>query len=386
MNCPHRFVPVAVRVWFLGLFLAGITTHAQFKVVGPAPVSPAVARQQIRTLLEKVDPSNRQQTIQTLTGLLAWYRDILDEELIAAWKKDPRANLTDVMESLADSRVASDVVEFSWREQPQAALNLTSAPMLGQLMVRFPESAKPFLDDLLGSGGQQTPNLSEMEAKAVCRILLDMPDIGMWRQSALQILPHYRRTAESLLAQDLHGGDQEKSYQAQRWLSDLKSDVPAIANEQPSPRRRPMTTTLSPPSQSPAYQPPPSQSPMPERAASSPQTAPVPAARAEVERPTVSAATTSAPPATPLPPAPVPAAPPYAGAKSGTLESSGGPIAQNAEYVFRNLPAVKMQLDYDTKTWDARLVPGEGQTQRLILRNKSSGPQKRCVVRWSVIP
>src|ERR1700733_9919949 len=373
MNCPHRFVPVAVRVWFLGLFLAGITTHAQFKVVGPAPVSPAVARQQIRTLLEKVDPSNRQQTIQTLTGLLAWYRDILDEELIAAWKKDPRANLTDVMESLADSRVASDVVEFSWREQPQAALNLTSAPMLGQLMVRFPESAKPFLDDLLGSGGQQTPNLSEMEAKAVCRILLDMPDIGMWRQSALQILPHYRRTAESLLAQDLHGGDQEKSYQAQRWLSDLKSDVPATANEQPSPRRRPMPTTLSPPSQSPPYQPPPSKSPMPEPSA-------------EVARPPVPAATTSAPPATPLPPAPVPAAPPSGGPKSGTLESSGGPIAQNAEYVFRNLPAVKMQLDYDTKTWDARLVPGEGQTQRLILRNKSSGPQKRCVVRWSVIP
>ena len=107
MNCPHRFVPVAVRVWSLALVVAGIIAHAQFKVVGPAPVSPAVARQQIRTLLEKVDPSNRQQTIQTLSGLLAWYRDILDEELIAAWKKDPRANLTDVTESLADSRVAS---------------------------------------------------------------------------------------------------------------------------------------------------------------------------------------------------------------------------------------------------------------------------------------
>jgi hypothetical protein len=31
-------------------------------------------------------------------------------------------------------------------------------------------------------------------------------------------------------------------------------------------------------------------------------------------------------------------------------------------------------------------VRGEGQTQRLIVRNKSSGPQKRCVVHWSVIP
>jgi hypothetical protein len=78
--------------------------------------------------------------------------------------------------------------------------------------------------------------------------------------------------------------------------------------------------------------------------------------------------------------------PPYNGAKSGTLECSGGPVPQNAEYVFRNLPLVKMQLDYDTKTWDARLAPGEGQTQRLIVRNKSSGPQKRCVVHWSVSP
>jgi hypothetical protein len=85
--------------------------------------------------------------------------------------------------------------------------------------------------------------------------------------------------------------------------------------------------------------------------------------------------------------APVPSAPlPYSGAKSGTLECSGGPVPQNAEYVFRNLPLVKMQLDYDTKTWDARLAPGEGQTQKLIVRNKSSGPQKRCVVHWSVIP
>jgi hypothetical protein len=78
--------------------------------------------------------------------------------------------------------------------------------------------------------------------------------------------------------------------------------------------------------------------------------------------------------------------PPYNGPRSGTLESTGSPVPQNAEYVFRNLPPVKMQLDYDTKIWDARLAPGEGQTQRLILKNKSSGPQKHCVVHWSVIP
>jgi hypothetical protein len=54
--------------------------------------------------------------------------------------------------------------------------------------------------------------------------------------------------------------------------------------------------------------------------------------------------------------------------------------------VFRNVPLVKMQLDYDTKTWDARLAPGDGQTQKLIVRNKSSGPQKHCVVHWTATP
>jgi hypothetical protein len=76
---------------------------------------------------------------------------------------------------------------------------------------------------------------------------------------------------------------------------------------------------------------------------------------------------------------------PYNGVKSGTFESSGGPIPQNAEYVFRDVPPMKIQLDYDSKIWEARLVPGAGQTQRLIVRNKSSGPQKRCVVHWSVV-
>jgi hypothetical protein len=71
---------------------------------------------------------------------------------------------------------------------------------------------------------------------------------------------------------------------------------------------------------------------------------------------------------------------------SGTLEFGGGLIPQNAEYVFRNVPIANLQLDYDHKIWDARLAPGDGGTQRLIVKNKSSGPQKRCVVRWSVVP
>ncbi len=230
-----------LRTWGAGpcirsflFFAAAMIANAQFKPVGPAPYSPTVAHQKIRTLLEGIDPNNSQKTIATLSGLLSWYRDILDEELIAAWQKDTRANVMEVMQSLADSRVASSIVEFSWRERRQAAFNLTYAPMLGNLMARFPESAKPFLDDLLSAS--QAPDLSQPEAEAVCRILLDMPDIGTWRQSALRILPRYRRAAESLLLQDLHGADQEKSYRAERWQVDLKMDAPGNGNVQPSPR------------------------------------------------------------------------------------------------------------------------------------------------------
>jgi hypothetical protein len=361
MNDLPRFVPVTVRVYSLAFFLlAGMSANGQFKVIGPPPFTPLVAHQHIAELLQKVDAANRQQTAQTLTGLLPWYRDILDEELIAAWKKDTRTNLPDLVETLADSRVAVAIVEFSWREQPQAAFSLTYAPMLGNLMARFPESAQPVLNDLLTPGGQRPLQLSEAEQQAVCRILLDLPDIGAWRQNALQILPNYRREAESLLAQDLHGSDQEKRFQAERWMADLKmgdpkSDAPVNLRSQSNPRSRP-SAVLSPPAQVAVNNPPPGKD----------QTASTPSLRRELERPAEPAAT-------------------YAGARRGTLESSGAPIPGNAEYVFRNLPPVKLQLDYDQKIWDARLMPGEGQTQKLVLKNKNSSPQKRCVVHWSVI-
>ena len=81
---------------------------------------------------------------------------------------------------------------------------------------------------------------------------------------------------------------------------------------------------------------------------------------------------------------PAPASSSYDGARSGTLESAGGPIPQNGEYVFRDLPPVRLQLEYDTKRWEARLEQtGEG--QRLVVRNKGNGPQKHCVVHWTAI-
>ena len=381
-----------LTVWIFVLFLASTTAFAQFKVIGPAPYPPAVARQKIKSLLEGMNAANQPQTVQTLSGLLSWYRDIEDEELIAAWHKDSRANLIGSIETLADARIASGIIEFSWRDQRDAAFLPAYAPTFGNLFTRFPESARPFLDDLLGpiSAGTPLPNLSPAAAETLCRILLDMPDVGTSRRSALAIVPHYRRAAENVLNQDLHGSDQEKSYQARRWRDDLKLDPPATSTprtnapviaratrDDPSPRRPPRASLSG---GTPAGN----------------QTASVNLVEEDRDEEPPSLKRATAPPPTPIPAraslpeptlAPVPATPtPYAGPISGTLEATGVLIPQNAEYVFRNVPLTNLQLDYDHKIWDARLAPGDGGTQRLIVKNKSSGPQKRCVVRWSVVP
>ncbi len=344
--------------WLVILLALATAAWAQFKEVGPAPYPPPVARQKIQTLLDKVDPANPQPSIDALFGLVPWYRDILDQELIAGWQKDTRGNLAVVMGPLADEAVATAVVHYSWRQAPQATFNLAYAPMLGQLMARYPDSAKPFLADLLGT----PPSLSNTVAEAVCRILLDMPDVGTWRKNALQILPHYLPAAERLLTQDIQGGDREKGYRAQIWRSELQGDEPGVDN-QPSQRRRLVV----------------SQPPAPAAAPAAP-TAPVAPRIGQDGRPTLAQADSN-----PLPPGvPAPArapAPPslYAGARSGTLKCTGGPVPQNAEYVFRDLPLGNMQLNYDTKNWEARLVP-DGQTQKLILTNRSLGRRSaaRC--------
>ena len=90
-------------------------------------------------------------------------------------------------------------------------------------MARYPDSAKPFVDGLFQV---PAPELSPSEAEAVCRILLDMPDIGAWRKNALQILPHYRSTVDRLLKQDAVSPDQEQMYRALRWRADLGLDPP----------------------------------------------------------------------------------------------------------------------------------------------------------------
>ena len=83
-----------------------------------------------------------------------------------------------------------------------------------------------------------------------------------------------------------------------------------------------------------------------------------------------------------IPESAAPAAEAYRGALTGTLVYSGPPVVQNGEIVFRNLPPLRLVLDYDTAIWEARLSPGEGNTQRLVLRNKKPGTQKKCQVTW----
>jgi hypothetical protein len=69
---------------------------------------------------------------------------------------------------------------------------------------------------------------------------------------------------------------------------------------------------------------------------------------------------------------------------AGTLTYSGPPVVENGEVVFRNLPPLKLALTFEQDVWEARLSPGEGNTQRLIMRNKKPGTQKKCVVVWRV--
>jgi hypothetical protein len=68
---------------------------------------------------------------------------------------------------------------------------------------------------------------------------------------------------------------------------------------------------------------------------------------------------------------------------SGRFEYTGAPVPQHGEIVVRNLPPYTLTLSYDTNTWEGELQPAQGNTQRLVLRNRKPGTQKTCVVRWT---
>jgi len=350
----------------VALLVLSVGARAQFRETAPAPYTPAVARVKIRALLENATPDNRKQTADTLAGLLVWYRDIADDELIAAWKGDARGNVAPLIAPLADARVASAIIQFSWVEQRQATFTLAYAPVLGDLLARYQASAGPFLQDLQAPPAADGPmsRLTQPEADAVCRILLDMPDTGNWRKIALQTFPHLRPTVQNLLLQDLHGNDQEKVYRAQTWLSDLKWNLPGITSEQQRPRR-----ALPPPTS--VAGPIPGGNQITSNGSSQrPHIVDQPAASFNYTG-TITGNSAGGT---------------YNGPASGTLKCSGGPILPDGEYIFPGMPPGNIQVDVGGKPWDARLAPGTGQTQTLILRNKGAGPQKGCTVRWHSIP
>jgi hypothetical protein len=341
----------AALIACFAFLLGGTTAYAQFKVTGPAPYTAAVARQKVKALLDKVDSGNRKQTVDTLTGWLPWYRTIIDDELIAAWKLDSRANLPDVIQPLVDARVALAVIDFSWREQRDAAFLPPYAPMFEDMMIRVPDSAKPMQDDLVRAAAAGQPlELSDQGAETLCRILLDMPDIGLWRKTALQILPLYREMAQLLLAVDVRGFPGDKRDRAEFWLYDPRSTIRENAPSTPSS------------SFAVRGQPPPASS----------------NSRPTLMTPAPAPAPAPAPTAATAPPVP------YNGPKSATMHCVGNPIAQNAEYVFEGLPPVKLRVEFDAKNWQAFLSPGAGQTQTLTLKNIGARPQKSCTVKWAV--
>ena len=66
------------------VWIAVFALNAQLEEIGPAPLSPAAARQQVRDLLKNLDAKNRSNDLAKISGLLNWYRDIIDDEAIAA--------------------------------------------------------------------------------------------------------------------------------------------------------------------------------------------------------------------------------------------------------------------------------------------------------------
>ena len=177
----------------------------------------------------------------------------------------------------------------------------------------------------------------------MCRILLDIPDIGTWHKSALQILPRYPAVTAQLLKQDVESPDQERMYRALRWRTELGLDPPYVSGKQPQGSRAALA----------------GQGNQSARAGFS-------------DRPHIVGQ-------------PLNSASTYRGPMSGTFECRGDPIPQGGEYVFLNIPQAHLMLDFDTKKWEARLAPGEGQTQVLVLKNKGNRTEKKCAVHWSVV-
>jgi hypothetical protein len=138
-------------------FLIGGVARAQFQIVGPAPISPAVARQRIRALLESVNAANLQETNRQLNSLINWYRELMDDEIVAAWQREGRSNLPPLVETWADARVAAGIVDYSWRQQRATTFIPEYEHTLGLLMTRYPDTTKIFSTTFWGKTDGRRP-------------------------------------------------------------------------------------------------------------------------------------------------------------------------------------------------------------------------------------
>ena len=97
---------------------------------------------------------------------------------------------------LCSSRAASGIIEFSWRRQREATFLPAYAPMFGDLMARYAESAKPFLEDLRGHPPELSPQVAIL---TVCSDSVGHAGFrNLEEQDALHILPNYRSVAEKV--------------------------------------------------------------------------------------------------------------------------------------------------------------------------------------------
>jgi len=90
-------------------------------------------------------------------------------------------------------------------------------------------------------------------------------------------------------------------------------------------------------------------------------------------------------PSSPAKEAPPPARPANAGPVTGRLTCSGAPVVQNGEVVFGGLPPGRLQVTYDVEIWDVQIRPDENDAQKIVLKNKRPGVQRKCTVLWQLV-
>jgi len=166
--------------------------------------------------------------------------------------------------------------------------------------------------------------------------------------------------------------DQVKAFNEPPRTGKAQANTGSLGPQSPTPQTQ-RTPSVEDPLRFPIILPPVAPPPTPVPVATTPAETP---ARVEPALPPAEAVIA------PITPPPAPQPPPLRPV-DGTLEC--GDFVGNSEKVFPNFP-LNIKFEYDPKKWDVTLQPVDGQSQRLILKNKSSNQQKNCKVKWTRSP